>query len=356
MGGVADSADSTGGRREAQRGEARRGEAVQPRESALQKLSVARGRDTVLLASSRALDFMAAWKRGWLLPSLTAPASSRIKSRTHPPEGHPFQTHSTFMVAIDREFLKASIEGLAAAIQQPAPGNATGGDPCSIMAAAGIQSVQAVEACYKSFPASAADKKAHIDALKGYWNVYPYNFMARNISAPYYPMSYNFFADLDHIAADASITSEYQLQRAIQAGVAKLEDGHNNYQPLCFNAYSFMQPFVLAPVYGGPTVGIVVDSQTTDSLPGATGDAFNNFWTPTAGGHPLKSFVGATVTSMNGKDPVDFLQTFADRYAGSYHAPETRFNSLFPSYKGVNKTGQGFAFQSTSPGDDNISY
>ncbi|KAI8836706.1 hypothetical protein BJ741DRAFT_648972 [Chytriomyces cf. hyalinus JEL632] len=230
-------------------------------------------------------------------------------------------------------------------------------DACASLAARAspdgklVASIERVEACYNSFPATTADKKAQIDALKGYFNIYPFKYIAKDIKAPYYPMSYDFYADLDSIVADPAITTEYQLQRSIQRSIAKLEDGHNSYTLSCFDAFRFVQPFRLMPAYSGESVSITIDRLYVESK------SLTDIWTNGTQQQPLSSYIGATVVSMDGRDPLEYLQGFADVYNPIGHAPETRFNGLFSSYKGLNSSDDShFADQSNAPRTSTITY
>ncbi|KAJ3264991.1 hypothetical protein HDU77_006814 [Chytriomyces hyalinus] len=196
-----------------------------------------------------------------------------------------------------------------------------------------IADAAAVEACYKLFPVTAADRRQQTDALKGYFNVYPYKDVVTDSKAPFYEMHFDLFAALDAIATNDAITDEFSLEMNIVDTLARLQDGHVSYTPQCFNAFVFMQPFDLMPVYKsvGSGIEIMVADLAADEL--AAGSAiYSSFWKNAFGGRAPSDFRGAKVVSLNGQDPVDFLQAFADKYNGIGHAPEARFNSLFPSY------------------------
>ncbi|KAJ3195985.1 hypothetical protein HDU82_001935, partial [Entophlyctis luteolus] len=84
----------------------------------------------------------------------------------------------------------------------------------------------AVAVCYSQFNVTEDDKKAQTDALKGYFNQYPYLDVAANSVAPHFPLHENFFAALDAIVADTSVTTEVGLTWAIEDQLNALQDAH----------------------------------------------------------------------------------------------------------------------------------
>ncbi|KAI9327384.1 hypothetical protein BDR26DRAFT_875542 [Obelidium mucronatum] len=205
-------------------------------------------------------------------------------------------------------------------------------------------SVAAVEQCYNTFKASSQDRKMQVDALKSYLNFYPYNDIVKGVSAPYYPMQMDLFKELDAVTTNAGITTEYQLQNAIGAVLGKLKDGHVSYNPLCFQSFIYYQPFRLAAKYNDQDGAPEIYAQTLVKNPA---DPIWTYWNKTfsATGVSNTDFLGATVKSINGQNTVDFLQKFADDYSSAAHAPETRFNQLFPTYQWPNSNGYyTFAF------------
>ncbi|KAI8608978.1 hypothetical protein BC830DRAFT_1222539 [Chytriomyces sp. MP71] len=190
-----------------------------------------------------------------------------------------------------------------------------------------LSSAAQVSACYDSFPASRQDKLDHINALKGQFNIYPYKDIIKNSAAPHYDSNFDLFSSFDSILNDESIVTEHGMHNAVQDALTHLNDGHVSYVPSCFNSFYFYQPFNLIPVYNANMIDIVVDSLTLPS------DETNGFWNASMQDIDPQDYVGARVISMNDGNPANFLQIFADKYNGIGHAPETRFNTLFPTYK-----------------------
>ncbi|KAJ3131394.1 hypothetical protein HK100_006414 [Physocladia obscura] len=218
-------------------------------------------------------------------------------------------------------------------------GNSTAGLPSF------VNTVDDVEACFNLFPVTVADKKAQIDALKGYFNLYPYLDIAANVSTPYYPLKVDLFASLNAIVTNENITTERQMQLAISDVLNTLQDGHIEYTPQCFDLLPYMQPIRLVPQVSKTQTELFVHSfiqfenKTHNYL-------YNNIWTDLTNSSNL---IGAKVMKINGQDSVDFVQAYADRYYGLARAPETRFNTMFPSYN--NLGDQSLLNFATSPQD-----
>ncbi|TPX77968.1 hypothetical protein CcCBS67573_g00747 [Chytriomyces confervae] len=185
-----------------------------------------------------------------------------------------------------------------------------------------------VLSCYNSFPVTTSDKTAQINAVKGYFNQYPYKEIIKNASAPSYPMQIDLFAGLDAIVANPNIKTEFGMHTAITDLFDSLEDAHISYFNQCFQHASFVQPFSLTLVNGAVRVSRVLE--LTDAT--ATSALFKT-WQSGFQGRDPKSLVGAVVQKLNGENAIDFLQAYADKYLGVSHAPETRFNYALDSYE-----------------------
>ncbi|KAJ3027614.1 UNVERIFIED_CONTAM: hypothetical protein HDU68_003487 [Siphonaria sp. JEL0065] len=209
-----------------------------------------------------------------------------------------------------------------------------------------MSTAAAVEACYSSFKVSQNDIQAQVAALKSYMNFvsvaifafehhsdveqYPYTDIIKGSSAPYYPMQMDLFKELDAITTNAAIKTEVQLQSSIAEVLHKLHDGHVSYSPKCFQSFYFYQPYSLLPKYnveGVPEiyVGALFRAPTHGSYV-----TWNKTFTD-AGIVPT-DLLGAKVKSLNGEDPVDFMQKWTDKDSGVAQAPEARFNSLLSGY------------------------
>ncbi|KAI8619111.1 hypothetical protein BC830DRAFT_1078763 [Chytriomyces sp. MP71] len=237
------------------------------------------------------------------------------------------------------------------------PATVGASDSCASLFSSGpIATVSAVEACYNSFPATVTQKQTHMSVLKLFFSMYPYTELAQNSlihKGHIYPMKLNFLDELDQISADPKIDTEYKMTQAILDLVAKLEDGHVTYTPLCFQPYLFLQPFNLLPVYQNDgSIDIVIESAASEQ----SADLLSSYWKDALQGRDGASLIGAKVVSLDGKDPVDFIQDVADRVGGQGHSPELRFNLQFQSYKGPTKQPSSFTMRSRSPRIDSLVY
>ncbi|KAJ3377446.1 hypothetical protein HDU84_008625 [Entophlyctis sp. JEL0112] len=189
----------------------------------------------------------------------------------------------------------------------------------------------AVTACYSQFNVTEDDKKAQTDAIKGYFNQYPYLDVAANAVAPHFPLHENFFAALDAIVADTNATTEVGLKWAIEDQLNALQDAHIYIGFLCFNQARFLQPFGITLANGVPIISKLLDTiyGSDDSL---YNKWYNVLWGDSLKGKDARSLIGSTVVAINGQDPLDYIQAYADKYFGISHSPETRINYMFDSY------------------------
>ncbi|KAI8829726.1 hypothetical protein BJ741DRAFT_622200 [Chytriomyces cf. hyalinus JEL632] len=257
-------------------------------------------------------------------------------------QGKTFFWRAVSMFGTQHAIKSASDPSTGVSTTSTSPATQSVSDACSALVSSSFSSpgssvliagAPAVEACYKLFEVTPADRRQQTDALKGYFNVYPYKDIITDSKAPFYEMHFDLFAALDAIAANNSITDEFTLEMTIVDTLSRLQDGHVSYTPQCFNAFVFMQPFDLMPLYNmkDDKIEITVADLAADET-AAGGSIYSKFWKEAFGTRKPADFLGAKLVSLNDQDPIDFLQVFADKYNGIAHAPEARFNSLFPSY------------------------
>ncbi|KAJ1559463.1 hypothetical protein HK405_010546 [Cladochytrium tenue] len=169
--------------------------------------------------------------------------------------------------------------------------------------------------------------------------------MAKNSSAPYFESKVDIFAALDAIAANASITSEFDFQSQVQAAIASLNDGGVEYESNCFRFAELYQPFVIDAKFSAgakPTIYIrASNADRTDLLyrepgPSTLVDSsmvsritplMASVWKDVTNGGPAQ-YVGYTVAKINGVDAVTYIQTVADRSTVTSRSPDSRFNSV----------------------------
>ncbi|KAI9335359.1 hypothetical protein DFJ73DRAFT_763906 [Zopfochytrium polystomum] len=202
--------------------------------------------------------------------------------------------------------------------------------------------------CFKTFSITADYRQAQVNALKSYFQLYPFLDEAKDSSSPYYASKYDLFAALDAAAADTTLTSEFAFQWAlIDAVNLKLNDGHATYLPYCFTLRFYaMLPFVFGAQYSGSATPQIVirDAFTRGSgyfaQLGTAGARFgavldNGWWAAGLGGKLPADFAGYVVQSINGVDAVTFVKSYADS-EGQSRSADTRFNNALVSYQYLN--------------------
>ncbi|KAI8849805.1 hypothetical protein BC829DRAFT_390740 [Chytridium lagenaria] len=245
-------------------------------------------------------------------------------------------------------------------------------DPCATLASKNTTVITIEDAfgCFRSFPITPAMKRNQADALKSYFELYPYLDIAKSSSAPLFPSSIDLLPEIDRIANDPTITSEFEYQSRLVDLVTSLHDAHSFYQPSCFTSVRFFQPWVIAARYpeglrGQPELYLretVVDGSYAFSeyareaapfLSGLMGE-FERFWRG-ALGREAREFVGYSIVSIDGTDAATYVQRFADRLAGVSREPDSRFNLVLPTTAYVNGSMRlldGLIYRVASPPSD----
>ncbi|KAI9335002.1 hypothetical protein DFJ73DRAFT_852321 [Zopfochytrium polystomum] len=220
-------------------------------------------------------------------------------------------------------------------------------DPCGIMVEKGAKPVWTVPEvlnCYNSFSLLTAVRDGQIESLKSHFQMHPYLDQLASSSAPFFHANVDLLEELEKIRRDTSITTELAFHSRIIDLVKSLRDGHTAYEPACFQAFLFFQPWIIGQKYpggsGSPTVYLknVVNAaadaaeaeakgSTPDSEPGAS---LLSFWK--SAGVELSKYLGWTVSKINGLDAVLFIQQEADTEYGVSRVKDTRFNKMFPAH------------------------
>ncbi|KAJ3307911.1 hypothetical protein HDU76_004273, partial [Blyttiomyces sp. JEL0837] len=239
------------------------------------------------------------------------------------------------------------------------PAIATGNnDPCTVIATQGrllaaqttdggnvfpVVTADEALACYNSFSVSPSDKAKQVNAVKSYFQMYPYLDIAKKSEPPNFPSNIDLFAGLDALANDNTITTEYQLHSHIQRLVSLLNDNHAYYKSECFTTIRFLQPFVITAKYptagGAPTFNIKGSVSQASELFSAiniaqspylkgVASSFDAFFTQKLNGIAASNYTDYTITSINGMDTISFVQHMADLTTGISHDPQTRFNAI----------------------------
>ncbi|KAJ3106711.1 hypothetical protein HDU96_008132 [Phlyctochytrium bullatum] len=200
-----------------------------------------------------------------------------------------------------------------------------------------------VKACYSTFPADAEFKAQHVKELKPFLDAYPFADLYLNPpSPPTFPgAGIDAMKELDRIAADPTITTQYDFYTKIYEMVGKFNDAHFSYRPGCLTAFTFRQPFRLGPTYPTPDGKPVI--KVIDVSPASP------VWTPALGTANLGSFLNYTVKAIDGLPAADAIQAFADKYLGFARSDGSRFNAALArrTYAGGNfitRPGRFFEF------------
>ncbi|KAJ1554630.1 hypothetical protein HK405_004509, partial [Cladochytrium tenue] len=182
--------------------------------------------------------------------------------------------------------------------------------------------------CYKSFALLDSVRKGQIEALKSTFQLHPYLDIMRNSSQPFFTSYTDLMKELQSIADNVDITTEFAFHYAITSLLKSLRDGHTTYTPKCFQAFVYLQPWVLAARYrsdGTPAVYINSTNPTTSTFD----SAIESFWE--GRGVKVDQYVGYYVYRINGQDPVRYIQNYGDTYYGTSRVKDARFNQMFPS-------------------------
>ncbi|KAJ3103842.1 hypothetical protein HDU96_009133 [Phlyctochytrium bullatum] len=125
----------------------------------------------------------------------------------------------------------------------------------------GFESVpyEFVKQCYSAFPADQKFKEEHVKELKPFIEAYPLTDV--HLFPAGWPFSFSgtrvdIFKELDRIAANASITTQYDFFSQIHQLITSFEDPYFSYAPMCMMAFDMRQPFRLGAVYSKADVDI----------------------------------------------------------------------------------------------------
>ncbi|KAJ3115804.1 hypothetical protein HDU96_011082 [Phlyctochytrium bullatum] len=177
------------------------------------------------------------------------------------------------------------------------------------------------KACFNVFPADAAFKAQHVRELKPIIETYPFADMylappgpPRTFGAP----GIDVLKELDRLAADPTLTTQYAFFSQIHLLATSLHDAHFSYIPFCMGTSTFRQPFYLGAVYptadGEPVIKVV------DTAPASW------VWDAALGTSDLSTFLNHTVRTIDGLPAAAYIQQTADRLTGYARSPASRFN------------------------------
>ncbi|KAI8840565.1 hypothetical protein BC829DRAFT_420762 [Chytridium lagenaria] len=234
-------------------------------------------------------------------------------------------------------------------------------DPCAVLSYNGTVMANEVLACYASFQLSDSLRTEQIAAARSYLHLYPYLEIVK-------ANGFDLLSSLSSLQNDTSIITEYALQSRITLLFNRLMDAHTVYNAVCFNVNQFIQPWVIAanyPLGGGKPVLYLRDTIAQGSTFGEDfaavypdrldlGNRFLDVWARVIGRDP-STLVGYEIVSVDGMDPVESVQAYADKYVGLSHVPETRFNYALASshyFRGKLEVQDGPYFSTSMFTDD----
>ncbi|KAJ3218444.1 hypothetical protein HDU67_005540 [Dinochytrium kinnereticum] len=212
------------------------------------------------------------------------------------------------------------------------------GDPCSL---APVVLAREAVACYQSFELQGgnATRSLTIEALRTYLNLYPY------LNIPKMNSTFDIVAELDAMQTYPVPSSEYGMHSALTRLFALLHDAHTLYQSDCFSTFQFLQPWIIGPRYKWSSASLAEKPRLyvrNTIFEGLELDYFlprinitraaqvsglmQALWNETLGAEP-GAFVGYEIISIDGRDPVSAVQSFADEVVGLSRDPDTRFNA-----------------------------
>lgn len=171
----------------------------------------------------------------------------------------------------------------------------------------GFASVPKVAACYDTFPYDSAIASTTLRMIRSTLESF-YVFRETSLTPP----DPSFQKAYDVIAALAQVEKKtFRTDRAFHEAVAQslipLNDGHVYYSPSCYSPFSFYQPFFMTSILeASGFTRLLVHSVDLD-FP----DEF-------------QKWVGAEVVSIEGENPLVYLQAFADSQVGQSKDPHTR--------------------------------
>ncbi|KAJ3114946.1 hypothetical protein HDU96_001446 [Phlyctochytrium bullatum] len=228
-----------------------------------------------------------------------------------------------------RAIVAVLVAGLAVATSaQPASSVAsvTGDqvdDPCKAIGTKKLTTWESVSACYKSFPITSTERRAHIQALQTYFEIYPYTDLLANATIPLFLSTLPIRTTLATLAHDATLTTLFAFQSRVRRFFLALRDAHASYTPTCFNAFRFSQPWHLGAVWeadGG--VGVEIVGEVWEGLAGVW-----EGWRGLGEGR----YVGWRVVEVDGVDVVRAIEAHASRFVGYSRSPSSRFNRALHS-------------------------
>ncbi|KAI8840264.1 hypothetical protein BC829DRAFT_420829 [Chytridium lagenaria] len=248
--------------------------------------------------------------------------------RPSPSQLHP----SSSRLSNDRMIFRILASSLVAIQVLVSNAGAQSTDPCASVGTATLSTLADVYRCFNQIPASSSFKTEHVDTLKSFLEIYPFTDLNIDTTEPLFPNKVDIEAELDKLAADTSITTQFEFYSRIALLVKSLKDAHFSYSPSCITTFNFVQPWHIGAVYpnGGGTPQIkIINTVFSRTVP--------QQWQEALGATP-STFVNYTIQSIDDVDAVQYVKDFATKFSGFARDPESNFNRVL--YRRLYTDGQ----------------
>ncbi|KAJ3210459.1 hypothetical protein HDU67_005268 [Dinochytrium kinnereticum] len=222
----------------------------------------------------------------------------------------------------------ASFAGVQGQLSTTTTLNPSDSLPCRSISGPGYPTIAEIYECFDYFDISEQFRTDHVGNLIRFFEMYPYTDLNVRPPEPLFQNNVDVVAELEKIAANSTITKQFDLYSRIWMLLESLRDHNIVYMPSCISTFTFNQPWHMAAEYpGGATspviklVGMVFKGQV---IP-----AWENVTVP--GGLTLEQLVGYTVLSVDGVPVLKAIQDYAATFSGKSRTPESRFNNALYS-------------------------
>ena len=167
--------------------------------------------------------------------------------------------------------------------------------------------------CAKSFPFNATIAAHTVTNLKKAMQLYAFRTIAKNPPAPFSPP-----VDLDQLDTLLSDTweNDFDFQNAIRSKFLQLHDAHTNYYAPEPERFTFTLPLNFFS-YTNDQGMLTIEVANITNHNGQDGS------------NDYSKYVGATVSQVDGQDPIVWAKAQSLLHVGSSKDPQVRFNLLF---------------------------
>ncbi|KAI0052380.1 hypothetical protein FA95DRAFT_1392982 [Auriscalpium vulgare] len=198
-------------------------------------------------------------------------------------------------------------------------------DPCAKIGGLTFAAAADVIACQKSFPFNETIRQNVMATVSGVFDFYTFEDYYLNSPPPFQESTTNIPADLARLKG-AHFATDYDFNLALWDFTTQLNDGHTRWFPSCYNAYQNLLPAPIVILDRG--VFIVPD--LVEFVP-LVGSGYTDLLDSI--GFNWQRLAGATVLSIAGLSPFDYIDNIATTVSGNYLDHGVRVNSVVSSYR-----------------------